>query len=46
MYSVVERLYKSRKIDSAYLDIAIKLGWITGEEKEQIVSSQWDTFMH
>lgn len=40
MYEVVKRLYKSGKIDNAYLDIAINLGWITGEEKEQIINTQ------
>lgn len=40
MYEVVGRLYKSGKINNKYLDVAIGLGWITQEQKQQIVNAQ------
>lgn len=39
MYDVVNRLYKNEKINDSYLDIAINLGWINEEQKQQIVST-------
>lgn len=38
MYNTVERLYKSGKIDLSGLERAIRLGWITEEEKETIIN--------
>lgn len=38
MYNTVERLYKSGKIDITGLDRAVRLGWITEEEKQTIIN--------
>lgn len=37
MYNTIERLYKSGKIDLGGLERAVRLGWITEEEKQTII---------
>ena len=38
MYAALLRSYKSTK-DESYLTNAVKKGWLTDEEKEEIISS-------
>ena len=40
MYATVRRLYMDEKIDESGLDNAIKSGWITSEEKANIIAEK------
>ena len=40
MYERVKRLYNEGKIDETGLDKAIDLGWITEEQKTEIINSK------
>ncbi len=40
MYATVRRLYMAEKIDESGLDNAIKRGWITSEEKANIIAEK------
>ncbi len=40
MYATVKRLYLQGKINEAGLDNAIKRGWITREEKAEIMAEK------
>ena len=39
MYNTVLRLYKASKIDLSGLERAVRLGWITEEEKQTIIGT-------
>lgn len=39
MYNTVLRLYKAGKIDLSGLERAVRLGWITEEEKQTIIGT-------
>ena len=39
MYNTVERLYRSGKIDLSGLERAVRLVWITEEEKQTIIGT-------
>lgn len=40
MYDRLKRLYDSGSLDETGLQRAVSLGWITVEEKEQIMNSE------
>lgn len=40
MYATVKRLYITGKIDESGLDNAIVRGWITSEEKKEIMAEK------
>lgn len=40
MYATVRRLYLTGKIDESGLDNAIKRGWITEQEKANIITEK------
>jgi hypothetical protein len=37
MYETLKRLYQTGSIDQARLDKAVILGWITSEQKQEII---------
>ena len=39
MFEMVKRLYETKKIDLTGLDRAVRLKWITEEEKQQIINN-------
>lgn len=40
MYETVKRIYLNGKIDETGLDRAVTLGWITEEQKQEIIDSK------